>query len=174
MVRYTNSVDNHRCTRLWCDTGGRWKLEARTVKLPARAVLAPTSDLHYPALYPVSIMLSSSLRRTQTLLTTTRLSTRVPPSAAFTIRFMSSTSPRSYEYILTSRPDPSVALITLNRPKALNALSSPLFAELNAALAEVDADDAVGAVVLTGSEKAFAGVCGRMVYHQTRVNHRGL
>jgi len=69
------------------------------------------------------------------------------------IRFMSS---NNYEYIIVARPEPAVALITLNRPKALNALCSPLFAELNKALLEVDADDAIGAVVLTGSEKAFA------------------
>ncbi|KDQ57698.1 hypothetical protein JAAARDRAFT_130404 [Jaapia argillacea MUCL 33604] len=65
-------------------------------------------------------------------------------------------STKEYANILISRPDPSVALITLNRPKALNALSSPLFIELNEALAEADQDDAIGAVVLTGSEKAFA------------------
>jgi enoyl-CoA hydratase len=62
-----------------------------------------------------------------------------------------------YSHILTSRPDPSVALITLNRPKALNALSSPLFAELNHALLEADGNAEVGAIVLTGSERAFAG-----------------
>jgi len=62
-----------------------------------------------------------------------------------------------YTHILTSRPDPSVVLITLNRPKALNALCSPLFEELNEALLAADRDDAVGALVLTGSEKAFAG-----------------
>jgi enoyl-CoA hydratase/carnithine racemase len=63
-----------------------------------------------------------------------------------------------YKHILTSRPDPSVALITLNRPKALNALSSPLFDELNQALLQADQDSATGAIVLTGSEKAFAGM----------------
>jgi enoyl-CoA hydratase len=62
-----------------------------------------------------------------------------------------------FHHILTSRPETSVALITLNRPKALNALSSPLFFELNQALLQADSDDEVGAVVLTGSEKAFAG-----------------
>jgi enoyl-CoA hydratase len=49
-----------------------------------------------------------------------------------------------------------VGLITLNRPKALNALSSPLILELAAALDAFEADAAVGAVVITGSEKAFA------------------
>src|SRR5262245_19923749 len=63
----------------------------------------------------------------------------------------------TFTNILTSRPDPSVALITLNRPKALNALNTPLSTELNQALAEADAEEAVGAIVLTGSDKAFAG-----------------
>jgi len=61
-----------------------------------------------------------------------------------------------YEYILTSRPAEGVALIQLNRPKALNALCSPLFAELNKALEEFDEDEQVGAIVITGSERAFA------------------
>lgn len=66
-------------------------------------------------------------------------------------------SQQSYEYILVSRPDPSVVLVTLNRPKSLNALSSPLFKELNHALEEADKDGSIGAMVLTGSERAFAG-----------------
>ncbi|KAF8348168.1 enoyl-CoA hydratase [Amanita rubescens] len=72
------------------------------------------------------------------------------------VRMLSSASRPHYNYILTSRPEPSVTLITLNRPKALNALSSPLFKELNQALADADNDSSVGAIVLTGSEKAFA------------------
>ena len=49
-----------------------------------------------------------------------------------------------------------VGLIRLNRPQALNALSSPLIEELNTALAAFEGDAAIGAIVLTGSEKAFA------------------
>jgi enoyl-CoA hydratase len=49
-----------------------------------------------------------------------------------------------------------VGLITLDRPKALNALNMTLMRELGEALAKFDADDEVGAIVLTGSEKAFA------------------
>ena len=49
-----------------------------------------------------------------------------------------------------------VALITLNRPQVLNALSPELTAELSALLDELETDDAVAAVVLTGNEKAFA------------------
>ncbi|EGN99622.1 hypothetical protein SERLA73DRAFT_35166, partial [Serpula lacrymans var. lacrymans S7.3] len=61
-----------------------------------------------------------------------------------------------YANVLTSRPDPSVALITLNRPKALNALNAAHFNDIYDALLEADRDDAVGAMVLTGSDKAFA------------------
>ncbi|MDQ3215921.1 MAG: enoyl-CoA hydratase, partial [Pseudomonadota bacterium] len=49
-----------------------------------------------------------------------------------------------------------VGLITLNRPKALNALNDKLMDELGAALLAFDADEAIGAIVITGSEKAFA------------------
>lgn len=49
-----------------------------------------------------------------------------------------------------------VGLIRLNRPKALNALNDDLMNELGVALQAFDADDAIGCIVLTGSEKAFA------------------
>ena len=49
-----------------------------------------------------------------------------------------------------------MGLITLNRPKALNALNSQLVGELNAAAAAFDKDDGVGAIVITGSDRAFA------------------
>ncbi|MFZ9678938.1 MAG: enoyl-CoA hydratase [Quisquiliibacterium sp.] len=61
----------------------------------------------------------------------------------------------SYEMILVERRD-RVGLITLNRPKQLNALNDQLMDELGSALLEMDADDAVGAIVITGNEKAFA------------------
>lgn len=49
-----------------------------------------------------------------------------------------------------------VGLIRLNRPAALNALCDQLMGEMGAALLAFDADDAIGAIVITGSEKAFA------------------
>jgi enoyl-CoA hydratase len=49
-----------------------------------------------------------------------------------------------------------VGLVTLNRPQALNALNSALIAELNQALDAFEADDGIGCIVITGSEKAFA------------------
>ncbi len=61
----------------------------------------------------------------------------------------------AYENILVETRG-HVGLITLNRPKALNALSSPLMAELTEALDVFEADNNIRAMVLTGSEKAFA------------------
>lgn len=60
-----------------------------------------------------------------------------------------------YEHILVETRG-NVGLITLHRPKALNALCTPLIKELGAALDAFEADDDIGAIVLTGSEKAFA------------------
>lgn len=61
----------------------------------------------------------------------------------------------SDETILVSRAE-RVGTITLNRPKALNALNSQVMAEVTAAAAELDADPGIGAIIITGSEKAFA------------------
>ena len=61
----------------------------------------------------------------------------------------------SYDNIIVETHG-KVGLIRLNRPKALNALIAALIAELNGALAAFEADEAIGAIVLTGSEKAFA------------------
>ena len=73
------------------------------------------------------------------------------------------TGTSQYENLLVSRPDSGVELITLNRPKALNALNSALFVELNQALKKADEDTNVGAIIITGSDKAFAGTffCSR-------------
>ena len=65
----------------------------------------------------------------------------------------------SYECILTDvRGDGprKTGLITLNRPKQLNALNDALMDELGAALKAFDADPGIGCIVITGSEKAFA------------------
>ena len=61
----------------------------------------------------------------------------------------------AYETLLVERRG-RVGLITLNRPKALNALNEQLAIELTAVLAEYDRDEAIGCCVITGSEKAFA------------------
>lgn len=61
----------------------------------------------------------------------------------------------AYETILIERRG-RVGLVTLNRPKALNALNARLIAETDQALSDFDQDPEISAVVLTGSDKAFA------------------
>ncbi len=60
-----------------------------------------------------------------------------------------------YDNILAERRE-RVGLITLNRPQALNALNDTLMNELGGALLAFDADESIGAIVITGSSKAFA------------------
>src|SRR5581483_4299691 len=61
-----------------------------------------------------------------------------------------------YQYILVER-DERVGIVTLNRPKELNALNFQLVKELADALEEFDRDEAIGCIILTGAgEKAFA------------------
>ena len=61
----------------------------------------------------------------------------------------------AYETILSETRD-KVGLITIHRPDALNALNSTVIREINIALDGFEADAAIGAIVITGSEKAFA------------------
>lgn len=61
----------------------------------------------------------------------------------------------TFENIITETRG-KVGLITLNRPKALNALNDALIDEIGQALDSYEADEAVGCIVITGSEKAFA------------------
>ena len=61
----------------------------------------------------------------------------------------------SYETIIVETKN-RVGIIRLNRPQALNALNSALNAELAQAVAACDADDNIGCILITGSEKAFA------------------
>jgi enoyl-CoA hydratase len=62
----------------------------------------------------------------------------------------------AYEFITTRTEGDKVGVITLNRPKQLNALSPALMVELGQALKAFDADDAIGCIIITGNEKAFA------------------
>lgn len=61
----------------------------------------------------------------------------------------------SYEFILSEKKG-RVGVITLNRPKQMNALNAQVMQELAKALYAFDADEGVGCIVITGSEKAFA------------------
>ena len=62
----------------------------------------------------------------------------------------------AYEFINVHTEADKVGVITLNRPKQLNALNAGLMVELGQALKALDADPAIGCMVITGSEKAFA------------------
>ncbi len=61
-----------------------------------------------------------------------------------------------FENIIAETKEGGVALITLHRPDALNALNGALIDELGAAVDAFEADDSIGCIVVTGSEKAFA------------------
>ena len=77
----------------------------------------------------------------------------MPQGAAVRAIFLENSM--SYQFILTETRG-RVGLITLNRPKQLNALNDGLMDEVGAALLAFDADEGIGAIVLTGSDKAFA------------------
>jgi len=62
----------------------------------------------------------------------------------------------SYQLIQVQTQAEKVGVITLNRPKQLNALNSELMVELGTALKAFDADPQIGCIILTGNEKAFA------------------
>ena len=62
---------------------------------------------------------------------------------------------RGYQNILVERRGP-VGIVTLNRSQALNALNAALIGELAKAIDDFESDDAIGAIVLTGNERAFA------------------
>ena len=94
---------------------------------------------------------------------------KLPTTPSLSSRTFASTSSsslkESYEYILVERRFPEnnddvvgggVGIITLNRPKALNALCDALFEDLIHAAKAFDADDDIGCMVITGSGKAFA------------------
>jgi enoyl-CoA hydratase len=104
-------------------------------------------------LRPVAGLACTAARSTSAPAVTTTVPTHSP-------RFFSGTSDSlkdSYENILVdTQQKKGVALITLNRPKALNALNDALFSDLIHASQALDVDDSVGCLVLTGSEKAFA------------------
>eukprot|EP00029_Vermamoeba_vermiformis_P009652 TRINITY_DN488_c0_g1_i1.p1 TRINITY_DN488_c0_g1~~TRINITY_DN488_c0_g1_i1.p1 ORF type:complete len:300 (-),score=99.76 TRINITY_DN488_c0_g1_i1:71-970(-) len=70
-------------------------------------------------------------------------------------RWMSTEAPATYENILVDTKG-AVGIITLNRPKALNALNDALIKDVNTALEKFDKDANIGCVIITGSTKAFA------------------
>ncbi|GAA5803524.1 ClpP/crotonase-like domain-containing protein [Helicostylum pulchrum] len=88
-------------------------------------------------------------------LTSNKVVARAFSTAYIQRQAVTATEDKSYTHILTETKG-KVGLITLNRPKALNALCSDLFTEVNQALKTYDSNDNIGAIVITGSKKAFA------------------
>lgn len=95
-----------------------------------------------------------SIARTLTKVGCATARVATPP----TVRALSTTSTvgAEYNHLLVEKLPSKVAIITLNRPKALNALCDDLINELNTVTAEFDQDPSVGAMVITGSDRAFA------------------
>ena len=75
---------------------------------------------------------------------------------AFGLRSFSNYSDLKFENCKFEIKDYGVGLVTIDRPKALNALCDALYKELNEIMSRFDHDDKIGAIVLTGSKKAFA------------------
>ncbi|XP_033319992.1 probable enoyl-CoA hydratase, mitochondrial [Bombus bifarius] len=81
-----------------------------------------------------------------------------PQYFARNVKYYCCQAQQNYEFIKVdiAGEKKNVGLVTLNRPKALNALCDKLMTELNNAVNKLDTNDSIGAIVLTGSEKAFA------------------
>eukprot|EP00529_Nitzschia_sp_RCC80_P026471 CAMPEP_0113490898 /NCGR_PEP_ID=MMETSP0014_2-20120614/27281_1 /TAXON_ID=2857 /ORGANISM="Nitzschia sp." /LENGTH=351 /DNA_ID=CAMNT_0000384679 /DNA_START=159 /DNA_END=1214 /DNA_ORIENTATION=+ /assembly_acc=CAM_ASM_000159 len=99
-----------------------------------------------------------AMRGIQGNLSSSTTTTTAPNNTAGHRRYMSSLNLKdAYENILVEKhEEDKVALITLNRPKVLNALNGALFQDLLHATKALDDDDSVRCIVLTGSSKAFA------------------
>lgn len=134
-----------------------WKIHLLSIHIDS------SSTTHLPPLALTIIpMLSRTIIRS-TAIKPAVVSTRItqPINFRFALRTMSSSSsppPSSTpaEPLVIIKQDGPITLLTLNRPKALNALSTPLMTELNAALDKAEQDPQVKVVVLTGGEKVFA------------------
>lgn len=97
----------------------------------------------------MAVFLKSSISKTKLVFSLTKMLTPIS-----SIKMSTS----NLEYIITEKvgEKKNVGLVQLNRPKALNALCDGLVTELTEAVSAYDADDKVGAIVVTGSERAFA------------------
>ena len=70
-----------------------------------------------------------------------------------------------YENILVEHPAPGVGLVKMNQPRAFNTLSGPMLDDVMSALEAMNADETIGCMVLTGTDRVFAGGRG----HQRNV-----
>src|SRR5256885_2777386 len=79
----------------------------------------------------------------------------IPSAGTFPRELIRGWPMSTFEYIIVESKG-TVGIITLNRPKMLNALSFGVFREIAAAVDDLEADDKIGCILLTGSDKAFA------------------
>jgi len=101
-----------------------------------------------------------------------------PTAAQETLNVVPTSADKKYEHILTEKRG-VVGIVTLNRPKALNALCAKLSLELIEAVRDFDKDPEVGAIVLTGDKRAFAAGAdikemGTMDFAKARFAHSTL
>lgn len=99
----------------------------------------------------------ASTRLGQIIFSRVSYAARKPQQFSSFVKFYSCQS-SNYEFIKVEATGEkkNIGLITLNRPKALNALCNQLMSEVNEAIQQFDKDESIGAVVITGNEKAFA------------------
>src|SRR5258705_1224629 len=79
----------------------------------------------------------------------------IPPAGTLPAQSSAGWTMSTFEHIIVESKG-AVGIITLNRPKMLNALSFGVFREIAAAVDDLEADDKIGCILITGSEKAFA------------------
>lgn len=126
-------------------------------------------ELRYALRFRAKSVPGSLFCRTKTRFVQSRFALAAfhPPTSIFKCRFLSEVvfPAGKYENILVEKKGEkqNVGVITLNRPKALNALCNALMVDVNNALEEFQNDDSVGAIVLTGSERAFAA--GNIIFY---------
>src|SRR3979490_1875050 len=79
----------------------------------------------------------------------------IPPAGTLPVKSGAGWTMSTFEHIIVDSKG-AVGIITLNRPKMLNALSFGVFREIAAAVDDLEADDKIGCILLAGGEKAFA------------------
>src|ERR1700716_4404341 len=79
----------------------------------------------------------------------------IPPAGTLPAKSGAARTMSTFEHIIVESKG-AVGIITLNRPKMLNALSFGVFREIAAAIDDLEADEGIGCILLAGGEKAFA------------------
>jgi len=128
------------------------------MSLPVRAI-RPVQAASRMQLQRIASRVGMLIPTSRRLLASVSVSAPSAPFTTHAARFSAAAAPDAsaptQSMTLVERRD-GVGIITLNRPKALNALCNALITELNAQLQALDKDESIGCIIITGSEKAFA------------------